>query len=56
MVEEIGVDFQQRRVAGPKACKEDRVHSAVSGHAIFGPEEPTAAVVVVVVVVVVVEA
>ncbi len=28
-----------------KARKEDHVHSAVSGHAIFGPEEPAAAVV-----------
>ncbi len=39
-VEEIGVGFQQWSVAGSQACKEDRVRSVASGHAILGPGEP----------------
>ncbi len=39
-VEEIGVGFQQWRVAGSQARKEDRVHSVASGLAILGPGEP----------------
>ncbi len=39
-VEEIGVGFQQRSVAGSQAREEDRVRSVGSGHAIHGPREP----------------
>ncbi len=35
-VEEIGVGFQQWRVAGSQARQEDRVRSVANGHAIFG--------------------
>ncbi len=35
--EEIGVGFQQWSVAGSQACKEDRVRSVASSHAILGP-------------------
>ncbi len=36
-VEEIGVGFQQRIVAGSKARKEDRVRSVANDHVIFRP-------------------
>ncbi len=36
-VEEIGVGFQQRSVAGSKTRKQYRARLVVNGHAIFGP-------------------
>ncbi len=39
-VEDIGICFQLRCVAGWQARKEDCVRSVVNGHTIFGPVEP----------------
>ncbi len=45
-VEEIGIGFQQRNVAGSQARKEDRVRTVVSGHSIVGPGESASLLVV----------
>ncbi len=38
-VEEIGVRFQQRRVTGSKARKDDRIPTIANGFAIFRPQK-----------------
>ncbi len=40
-VDEIGVGFQQQRVAGSKARQEGSAHSFANGHATFGYGQPT---------------